>query len=60
MGMIKFALLGALVGVIALPLWGLVSGQFGIEAGAFGGVVGGLVGGSVWGLGARLAQRATW
>jgi hypothetical protein len=60
MGMLKFALLGALAGVIALPVWGLVSGQYGLEAGAFGGVVGGLVGGTVWGIGARLGQRATF
>jgi len=58
--MIKYSLLGAFVGVIALPLWGLLSGQFTIAPGACGGLVGGLVGGAVWGLGARLGQRTSW
>jgi len=57
--LLKHSLLGALVGAIALPLWGLVSGQYGVAPGLCGGLVGGLVGGAVWGLGARVGQRDT-
>jgi len=53
----KFAILGVVFGVVALPLFGSLSGQFGLAAGLAGGFLGGLAGGTVWGLGSRLATR---
>jgi predicted lipid-binding transport protein (Tim44 family) len=51
----KYAILGVAFGVVTLPLFGVLSGQFGLVAGLAGGFMGGLVGGAVWGLGTRLA-----
>jgi hypothetical protein len=53
----KYAILGVVFGVVAMPLFGVLSGQYGLAAGLAGGFMGGLAGGTVWGLGTRLAAR---
>lgn len=52
----KFAILGVVIGVVTLPLVGVLTGQFGLGAGLAGGFVGGLVGGGAFGLGSRFAS----
>jgi hypothetical protein len=54
--MTKYAILGVVFGVVVLPLFGVVSGQFGLVAGHAGGFLGGLAGGIVWGLATRFAN----
>jgi hypothetical protein len=55
----KHAILGVVFGVVALPIWGLLSGQFGLVPGLAGGFMGGLVGGTALGLGNKLAYWRT-
>jgi hypothetical protein len=52
----KYAILGVVFGVVTLPLFGVLSGSFGLVAGLAGGFMGGLAGGTVWGLGSRFAR----
>jgi hypothetical protein len=53
----KYAILGVIFGVIALPIWALGTGQLSLQASLLAGFGGGLTAGTAWGLAKKYLVR---